>query len=259
MADFIDLAKPLKLAMPGTAPIAGLTVADTAALEAIDSPWLGMVVYVEADGKTYRITELKDVSLGAFTKKAVSKYETVPDKTDLDGKAAADHQHTLSDLTDLSELENQFAAADHQHSEYATKNELTALASGRISRFTITRPTGNEAYHLKIQYSEIASFSEVQTLVDTLNTAADREKVLVFQESIVNDAVSHEFLQFPAEGLGPEFEGNPVVVDFSPISDGKTYFVRYTWYTEEVSGEWKGAIYPKTLRPAAGPSISTSA
>ena len=115
MADFIDLAKPLKLATPGTAPIAGLTVADTAALEAIDSPWLGMVVYVEADGKTYRITELKDVSLGAFTKKAVSKYETVPDKTDLDGKAPADHQHTLSDLSDLSELENQFAAKEHDH------------------------------------------------------------------------------------------------------------------------------------------------
>ena len=115
MADFIDLAKPLKLATPGTAPIAGLTVADTAALEAIDSPWLGMVVYVEADGKTYRITELKDVSLGAFTKKAVSKYETVPDKTDLEGKAPANHQHTLSDLSDLSELENQFAEADHQH------------------------------------------------------------------------------------------------------------------------------------------------
>ena len=276
MADYISLAKPLQLSTPGTAPIAGLTVADTAALEAIDSPWLGMVVYVEADGKTYRITELKDVSLGAFTKKAVSKYEAVPDKTDLDEKAAADHKHTLndvsnlselenqfaaadhqhklSDLTDLSELENQFAAADHQHSEYATKNELTALASGRISRFTITRPTGSEAYHLKIQYSEIASFSEVQTLVDTLNTAADREKVLVFQESIVNDAVSHEFLEFPAEGLGPEFEGNPVVVDFSPISDGKTYFVRYTWYTEEVSGEWKGAIYPSCGAGGGGAS-----
>ena len=126
MADFIDLAKPLKLATPGTAPIAGLTVADTAALEAIDSPWLGMVVYVEADGKTYRITELKDVSLGAFTKKAVSKYETVPDKTDLDGKAAADHdhagtyapanhQHTLSDLSDLPDLDDKYAAASPAH------------------------------------------------------------------------------------------------------------------------------------------------
>ena len=135
---------------------------------------------------------------------------------------------------------------------FALKSELTSGTT--ISRFTITRPTGSEAYHLKIQYSEIASFSEVQTLVDTLNTAADREKVLVFQESIVNDAVSHEFLQFPSEGLGPEFEGNPVVVDFSPISDGKTYFVRYTWYTEEVSGEWTGAIFPSCGAGGGGAS-----
>ena len=99
MADSIDLAKPIKLATPGTAPIAGLTVADTTALEAIDSPWLGMNVYVEADGKTYRITELKDVSVGAFTKKAVSKYEQVPDKTDLDGKASSDHTHNYNELT----------------------------------------------------------------------------------------------------------------------------------------------------------------
>ena len=75
MADFIDLAKPLKLTTPGTAPIAGLVVADTAALEAIESPWSGMIVYVEADGKSYRVTELKDVSVGVFTKKAVKTYE----------------------------------------------------------------------------------------------------------------------------------------------------------------------------------------
>ena len=53
MADYISLAKPLQLSTPGKAPIAGLTVADTAALEAIDSPWLGMNVYVEADGKDH--------------------------------------------------------------------------------------------------------------------------------------------------------------------------------------------------------------
>lgn len=129
MADYISLAKPLQLSTPGKAPIAGLTVADTAALEAIDSPWLGMVVYVEADGKTYRITELKDVSLGVFTKKAVSKYEPVPDKTDLEGKAAANHQHTLSDLSDLSDLDDEYAAKNHNHAgSYAAANHQHTLS-----------------------------------------------------------------------------------------------------------------------------------
>ena len=139
---------------------------------------------------------------------------------------------------------------------FALKSELTNGTT--ISRFTITRPTGSEAYHLKIQYSEIASFSEVQTLVDTLNTAADREKVLALRESIVNEAVSQEFATFPAEGLGPEFEGNPVVVDFSPISNGKIYFVRYMWYTENVTGEWKSAIFPSCGTGDRGTTGKTS-
>lgn len=83
MSDFIDLAKPLQLTTPGTAPIAGLTVADTAALEAIESPWPGMFVYVQADGKTYRVTELKEVTVGVFTKMAVKSYEPVPDNAAL--------------------------------------------------------------------------------------------------------------------------------------------------------------------------------
>lgn len=95
MADYIDLAKPLKLTTPGTAPIAGLVVADAAALEAIESPWPGMIVYVEADGRSYRVTELKDVSVGVFTKKAVKTYEALPDKTALDGTAQRPKKLTL--------------------------------------------------------------------------------------------------------------------------------------------------------------------
>ena len=285
----IQVSDSLQLGTVDTPLDARTRISTLGDVATIALPFVGMMFFCTSTGKYYRVVSLKSKQIGAAQQAnaQIDQYEIIPDKTDLDGKAekahnhdgtyapadhqhklsdltdlselenpfaAADHQHKLSDLTDLSELENQFAAADHQHSEYATKNELTALASGRISRFTITRPTGNEAYHLKIQYSEIASFSEVQTLVDTLNTAADREKVLVFQESIVNDAVSHEFLQFPSEGLGPEFEGNPVVVDFSPISDGKTYFVRYTWYTEEVSGEWTGAIFPSCGAGGGGAS-----
>lgn len=79
MADNINLAKPLKITTPGTAPIAGWVVADTDALETIESPWLGMMVYVQADGKTYRITSLKDVAVGPLVRKAVDRYEAISD------------------------------------------------------------------------------------------------------------------------------------------------------------------------------------
>ena len=69
MADNINLAKPLKITTPGTAPIAGTVVAKVSDIADVASPWLGMEVYVEADGKTYRVTSLKDVAVGPLTKK----------------------------------------------------------------------------------------------------------------------------------------------------------------------------------------------
>ena len=110
MAENITLAKPLKLATPGTAPIDGLTVATVKDIANIESPWNGMMVYCAADGKTYRVTKLKDVSTGVFTKKAVDTYEAVPDakdiaakadKTALEGKADAEHTHEIADVSEL--------------------------------------------------------------------------------------------------------------------------------------------------------------
>lgn len=110
MAENITLAKPLKLATPGTAPIDGLTVATVKDIANIESPWNGMMVYCAADGKTYRVTKLKDVSTGVFTKKAVDTYEAVPDakdiaakadKTALEGKADAEHTHEIADVSGL--------------------------------------------------------------------------------------------------------------------------------------------------------------
>ena len=83
MADNINLAKPLKITTPGTAPIAGTVVAKVSDIADVASPWLGMEVYVEADGKTYRVTSPKDVAGGRPTKKAVDTYEAVPDAKDM--------------------------------------------------------------------------------------------------------------------------------------------------------------------------------
>ena len=80
-------------------------------------PFIGMMFFCASTGKYYRVVSLKAKQIGAAQQAnaQIDQYEVLPDKTDLDGKAPADHQHTLSDLSDLSELENQFAAADHQH------------------------------------------------------------------------------------------------------------------------------------------------
>ncbi len=155
MAENITLAKPLKLATPGTAPIDGLTVATVKDIANIESPWNGMMVYCAADGKSYRVTKLKDVSTGVFTKKAVDTYEAVPDakdmaakadKTALDGKADAtsldgkadksalnakadkNHTHTISNVTGLDTALAGKADKEHTHEQYALKTEMEAKA-----------------------------------------------------------------------------------------------------------------------------------
>ena len=155
MAENITLAKPLKLATPGTAPIDGLTVATVKDIANIESPWNGMMVYCAADGKSYRVTKLKDVSTGVFTKKAVDTYEAVPDakdmaakadKTALDGKADAtsldgkadksalnakadkNHTHTISNVTGLDTALAGKADKEHTHEQYALKAEMEAKA-----------------------------------------------------------------------------------------------------------------------------------
>lgn len=142
MAENITLAKPLKLATPGTAPIDGLTVATVKDIANIESPWNGMMVYCAADGKSYRVTKLKDVSTGVFTKKAVDTYEAVPDakdmaakadKTALDGKADAtslagkadkNHTHAIADVTGLDTALAGKADKEHTHEQYALKTEI---------------------------------------------------------------------------------------------------------------------------------------
>ena len=271
MADFIDLAKPLKLATPGTAPIAGLTVADTAALEAIDSPWLGMVVYVEADGKTYRITELKDVSLGAFTKKAVSKYEAVPDKTDLDEKAAADHKHTLNDVSNLSELENQFAAADHQHklsdltdlseleNQFAAKEHDHAgsyapLQEGKIPETYLPENSGAKpaTITLPVPFDEDGDNVSLYVDIGTDPQFAEETytrirmtdhfaKMRVFYNETFHP-LTEGYLGLPEYGATVSFTLDTEM--FPGYIPGTTYYARYTWMDSKGAFDgWKGFMF----------------
>ena len=271
MADYISLAKPLQLSTPGTAPIAGLTVADTAALEAIDSPWLGMNVYVEADGKTYRITELKDVSLGAFTKKAVSKYEPVPDKTDIDGKAAADHQHKLSDLTDLSELESQFAAADHQHTlsdltdlselenQFAEKGHnhdgtYAPLQEGKIPSDCLPENTGAKpaTITLPVPFDEDGDNVSLYVDIGTDPQFAEETytrirmtdhfaKMRVFYNETFHP-LTEGYLGLPEYGATVSFTLDTEM--FPGYIPGTTYYARYTWMDSKGAFDgWKGFMF----------------
>lgn len=128
MADNINLAKPLKITTPGTAPIAGTVVAKVSDIADVASPWLGMEVYVEADGKTYRVTSLKDVAVGPLTKKAVDAYEAVPDAKDV---AAAKAEIAAK----AEELRAEIAAKD---SAQNTTTEFQVYATNAVIAAGVT-------------------------------------------------------------------------------------------------------------------------
>ena len=227
MADFIDLAKPLKLATPGTAPIAGLTVADTAALEAIDSPWLGMNVYVEADGKTYRITELKDVSLGAFTKKAVSKYETVPDKTDLDGKAAKEHDHAGS-YAPLQEGK-------------IPETYLPQNTGAKPATITLPVPFDEDGDNVSL-YVDIGTDPEFAEGTYTRIRMTDHfAKMRVFYNETFHP-LTEGHLGLPEYGATISFTLDTEM--FPGYVAGNTYYARYTWMDSKGAFDgWKGFVF----------------
>ena len=114
----------------------------------IVNPALGGIFYCVATGRHYRITKLKAQTSGPFTvaDKQVDTYEQLPDKSDVDAKADAEHSHAQYALkteipaavdldpylkkTDAatayaskSDLAGK-ADAEHTHAQYALKTEI---------------------------------------------------------------------------------------------------------------------------------------
>lgn len=246
MADFIDLAKPLKLTTPGTAPIAGLVVADTAALEAIESPWPGMIVYVEADGKNYRVTELKDVKVGVFTKKAVKTYEVLPDKTALDGKAAADHDHEVGDVAGLQTTLDGKAAADHDHAgayaplveEKIPEQYFPAGVGARPATLSLPVPYDENGDNMTLVVDICENENFDPGTYNRINMTVWYAKMSVFSDE--------RFYQLEEQSLGIPYYGSTVsfTLDqemFPGYVPGRTYFARYMWIdTKQASTGWKG-------------------
>lgn len=161
MADNINLAKPLKITTPGTAPIAGTVVAKVSDIANVASPWLGMEIYVEADGKTYRVTSLKDVAVGPLTKKAVDAYEAVPDAKDV---AAAKAEIAAK----AEELRAEIAAKDaaqNTTTEFQVYATNAVIAAGVVDSETgipwATDVPAGMTQKLKIRCDVLAANSDV--------------------------------------------------------------------------------------------------
>lgn len=229
MADYIDLAKPLKLTTPGTAPIAGLVVADTTALEAIDSPWPGMIVYVESDGKTYRVTELKDVSVGVFTKKAVKTYEALPDKDALDDKLNAD------------KLGAPGGAAELGSDGKVVSDQLPDNFGAKPAKITLPVPYDENKDNVSL-YLDIGTDPAFAAGSYTRIRMTDHyAKMIVFYNEQYH-TLTEGHVGVPEYGASVSFTLDTEMMP-SYVA-GNTYHARFTWMDSKGAyDDWKGFIF----------------
>lgn len=266
MAENITLAKPLKLATPGTAPIDGLTVATVKDIANIESPWNGMMVYCAADGKTYRVTKLKDVSTGVFTKKAVDTYEAVPDakdmaekadKTALDGKADAtsldgkadksdlnakadkNHTHAIANVTGLDTALNGKADKEHTHEQYALKTEIPDGAQAATISLPVPYDDDNDNVSLYLDIGTDPEFAE--NTYTRIRMTDHYAKMKIFANETFR-TMTEGFCGVPEYGATVSFTlDTEMMPGYVP---GTVYYARYTWMDSKGAHDgWHGFIF----------------
>ena len=101
------------------APIDARTVAPTLeALAEIENPYVGLRVFVTETGREYRVTEIEDVAVGAFTKKRIKTYEALPDAAALEDTFAV-----IQNLTENHSLEIGFDNAPLETTSEVTDDD----------------------------------------------------------------------------------------------------------------------------------------
>ena len=236
-------------------------------------PFIGMMFFCASTGKYYRVVSLKAKQIGAAQQAnaQIDQYEVLPDKTDLDGKAPADHQHTLSDLSDLSELENQFAAADHQHklsdltdlseleNQFAAKEHDHAgsyapLQEGKVpadylpensgakpATITLPVPFDEDGDNVSL-YVDIGTDPQFAEETYTRIRMTDHfAKMRVFYNETFHP-LTEGHIGLPEYGATVSFTLDTEM--FPGYIPGTTYYARYTWMDSKGAFDgWKGFIF----------------
>ena len=225
-------------------------------------PFIGMMFFCASTGKYYRVISLKSKQIGAAQQAnaQIDQYEIIPDKTDLDGKAEkahdhdgtyapADHQHKLSDLTDLSELENQFAAKEHDHAgSYAPLQEgkvpadyLPENSGAKPATITLPVPFDEDGDNVSL-YVDIGTDPQFAEETYTRIRMTDHfAKMRVFYNETFHP-LTEGYLGLPEYGATVSFTLDTEM--FPGYVPGTTYYARYTWMdSNQAFDGWKGFIF----------------
>ena len=225
----------------------------------IVNPALGGIFYCVATGRHYKITKLKAQTSGPFTvaDKQVDTYEQLPDKSDLTGKADAEHTHAQYALkteipaaVDLDPYLKKTDAAttyasksdlagkadtEHVHAQYALASAVTAARPPQRIVFDISGLTSSALVSLVIEFDNDASFPDDSTTLETYDSKTDTDGRFIAWGGF-------ELSRYPAAGIGSAYNGGCVIF-VVPDSARAKGFYRYAWRAE--NGESQGNLSSK--------------
>ena len=214
-------------------------------------PFIGMMFFCTSTGKYYRVVSLKAKQIGAAQQAnaQIDQYEVIPDKTDLDGKAPANHQHTLSDLSDLPDLDDKYAAADHDHA-----GTYAPLLEGKIPETYLPQNTGAKpaTITLPVPFDEDGDNVSLYVDIGTDPQFAEETytrirmtdhfaKMRVFYNETFHP-LTEGHLGLPEYGATVSFTLDTEM--FPGYIPGTTYYARYTWMDSKGAFDgWKGFVF----------------
>ena len=250
----------------------------------IVNPALGGIFYCVATGRHYKITKLKAQTSGPFTvaDKQVDTYEQLPDKSDLAGKADAEHVHeqyalkteipaaanlepylkktdaatTYASKSDLAGK----ADAEHVHEQYALKTEIpdavdldpylkkTDATTTYASKSDVA--TAIPPQRIVFDISGLTSSALVSLVIEFDSDASfpdDSATLETYDSKTDTDGRfiawgGFELSRYPAAGIGAAYNGGCVIF-VVPDSARAKGFYRYAWRAE--NGESQGNLSSK--------------
>ena len=194
----------------------------------IANPFLGMEIFCIANGKTYKVISLKSKMIGSMSvaNGAVDEYEEIPDATAL---AALEKR--------VEDLEGGSGGTAGEEGEGTNSSPETVTAT--ISTLMLTKPE-NGLYLIIRKAGSDGTRANSTIVIDTLNVAADRQKVKGYLDSVEDGC----WTVCPDDGFSTPYDGAGIAVDLSAITDIPcTLF--YCWATDaETFSDWQSLTFP---------------
>lgn len=185
----------------------------------IELPFVGMVFFCTATGRHYKVKSLKSKAIGAITQTdaQIDQYELLPDKSDIDAKADA----------------------EHVHAQYARKDEIPNGAKPATISLPVPYDDDNDNVSLYLDIGTDPEFAE--NTYTRIRMTDHYAKMKIFANETFR-TMTEGFCGVPEYGATVSFTlDTEMMPGYVP---GTVYYARYTWMDSKGAHDgWHGFIF----------------